>query len=69
MAALAEGGLPLLFVDDLPQRASEDAHNCAAIWRLVAQPTVASRPLAEAAQWVQELGLADIHVSTHQPVH
>jgi hypothetical protein len=67
LAVLADAGLPLLFVDDLPQRATEDARNHFAIWRLAAHPAVAVRPLAEAAQWVQELGLAEVHVSTQQP--
>ncbi len=64
---LAEAGLPLLFVDGLPQGAADDPCACGTLERLAGQCAVDVLPLAEVAEWVQDLGLAEIRVSTPQP--
>ncbi len=69
LADLAEGGLPLLFVDRLPARSSDgrDADAGNALGRLAAHPGVQRVPLPELARLVRDMGCFEIEVQGQQP--
>ncbi|HEU5097485.1 MAG TPA: hypothetical protein VFU22_00465 [Roseiflexaceae bacterium] len=67
LAELAEVGLPLLFVDGLPARASERNSNGAALDRLASNSRVRAVPLQELAATLRELGYYEIQAEPPQP--
>jgi hypothetical protein len=67
LADLAEKGLPLLFVDRLPARASDGRDPDNALRRLAAHPGVQRVPLSELARTVREMGCFEIEVQGAQP--
>jgi len=67
LAGLAEKGLPLIFVDGLPARASDGRDPEDALGRLAAHPRVQRVPLSELARTVREMGCFEIEVQGAQP--
>jgi hypothetical protein len=67
LAELAEAGLPLLFVDELPARASDRGDAGAALSRLGSSRRVRAVPLQELAATMRELGYYEIAAEPQQP--
>jgi hypothetical protein len=67
LAELAEQGLPLLFVDDLPTRSSERSGPGDALRQLSTHSRVQSVPLGKVAHLVKEMGFFEIEVEGEQP--
>jgi len=67
LAALADHGLPLLFVDGLPFRSSDGHDADDEIMRLTVHNRVQTVPLRELARLVKEMGFYEIDVEGEQP--
>lgn len=67
LAELAEQGLPLLFVDNLPTRSSEGRDAGDALGRLAVHHRVQSVPLRELARLVKEMGFYEIEAEGERP--
>lgn len=67
LADLTEQGLPVLFVDGLPARASNRHSTAAALGRLSTDPLVQVVPLQDLARLVKEMGFYEIEAQGEQP--
>lgn len=67
LASLAEGGLPVVFVDRLPERVSDRPQQSAALDHLAALPGIRVIPLEALAQFARAQGWHEVDTSESQP--